>query len=179
MKIYTKTGDTGKTSLFDGSRVEKSHPLVDIYGEIDELNSILGLAIGFVRDPNLANALTNHQRDLFALGAKLANPENKPQKEKADFTLEKVEALEQAIDVMQAILTPLTSFILPGGSSAAASLHMARCVCRRAERKLTGLAITHHLAPLAIQYLNRLSDYLFVAARFANHLQKQKDVLWS
>lgn len=188
MKIYTKTGDDGTTALFDGTRVPKHHVRVDLYGDVDELNSSLGIAISFMQDKNFQTELKNIQRDLFALGARLANPEEKkrppkadrPQagKEKSDFNEEKVVNLEKAIDRMENSLTPMKSFILPGGSPASAFLHHARTICRRAERKLTACSEKETITPLYTRYLNRLSDYLFVAARFANHLEKIPDVPW-
>ncbi len=178
MKIYTKTGDTGQTSLFDGTRVSKAHVLVDVYGEVDELNSVLGLAMSTLTHADFVQKLKNCQRDLFALGAKLANPDAKKQKEKADFGEEKVTDLEQQIDSMESELKPLTAFILPGGTPAASTLHLARCVCRRAERKLVAIAATQEVNEIHIRYLNRLSDYLFVAARYANHLAGESDIPW-
>lgn len=178
MKIYTKTGDDGTTSLFDGTRVTKDHERVDLYGDVDELNASLGLAISFLSDEKLKADLWDVQKDLFALGAHLANPTHKKQKAKSDFDDDKVMKLENHIDAMEEKLRLMTGFILPGGHSAAAALHMARTICRRAERKLVKLSRVEKLDPLFLQFLNRLSDYLFVAARFANYLCHVDDVPW-
>lgn len=178
MKIYTKTGDDGTTSLFDGTRVTKDHERVDLYGDIDELNASLGLAISFLSDEKFKAELFEVQKDLFALGAHLANPAHKKQKAKSDFGDDKVIKLETQIDAMEEKLRPMTGFILPGGHSAAAALHVSRTVCRRAERKLVKLGRAEKLDPLFLKFLNRLSDYLFVAARFANHLCHVDDVPW-
>lgn len=178
MKIYTKTGDDGTTALFDGARVHKNHERVELYGDVDELNSVIGVAASFLKNEGLRKELHGIQKDLFALGAKLANPKEKKQKNKADFAEEKVTALEKSIDMMEKILVPMTSFILPGGSQAAAFLHLARTVCRRAERKLVALTTHEDIDPLYVHFLNRLSDYLFVAARYANLLEKNLDVPW-
>lgn len=178
MKIYTKTGDDGTTSLFDGTRVTKDHERVDLYGAIDELNACLGLAASFLSDEKLKGDLFEVQKDLFALGAHLANPAHKKQKAKSDFGDDKVIKLETQIDAMEEKLRPMTGFILPGGHSAAAALHVSRTICRCAERKLVKFNRTEKLDPLFLKFLNRLSDYLFVAARFANHLCHVDDVPW-
>lgn len=178
MKIYTKTGDDGTTALFDGTRVPKNHERVELYGDVDELNSVIGVAASFIKHEDFIKELHGTQKDLFALGAQLANPKHKKQKDKADFSEEKITALEHSIDTMEKLLVPMTSFILPGGSQAAAFLHLARTVCRRAERKLVALAAHETMDPLYIHFLNRLSDYLFVAARYANFLAKTLDVPW-
>ena len=178
MKIYTKTGDDGTTSLFDGTRVSKSHERVEIYGDVDELNSVVGIAISFVSDLSFKQQLQEIQKDLFALGSKLANPAAKKQKHKADFSEDKITTLEQQIDSMEESLAPMTSFILPGGDQAASFLHLARTVCRRAERKLVALATHEDIDRVHIIYLNRLSDCLFVCARFANFLEGKKDTPW-
>lgn len=179
MKIYTKTGDQGETSLFDGTRVTKNHARVELYGEIDEINSHIGLALSFAKDPDFKTALFQIQRDLFALGAKLANPQDKKQKDKADFDESKITNLETQIDAWERQLEPMKNFILPGGTHASASLQIARCVCRRAERALVTFTQNHPTSPLYLEYINRLSDYLFVAARMANHLENEKDIPWS
>lgn len=179
MKIYTKTGDDGTTSLFDGTRVSKDHERVDLYGEVDELNGIVGLSMTFLKENSLKTTLFQIQKDLFALGAKLANPQHKKQKDKADFDESKITFLENQIDDMEAKLSPMKNFILPGGTSASGVLHLARCVCRRCERKIVHLNKTEAMDGLHIKYLNRLSDYLFVAARFANHLENTSDIEWS
>jgi len=178
MKIYTKTGDDGTTSLFDGTRVSKSHPRVDLYGDIDELNSIVGLAASFSSNHGFQEKLYNLQRDLFAIGSKLANPDERKQKEKADFCPDKITSLENEIDEMEKHLEPMTSFILPGGSQCSGFLHLGRTLCRRAERKLVSLSQDESIEGLYLHYLNRLSDYLFVAARFANHEENKADIPW-
>lgn len=180
MKIYTKTGDDGSTSLFDGTRVSKASARVDLYGEIDELNGVIGLAASFVQDPDFLKTLYAIQKDLFAFGAQLANPQKKKQKDKSDFGDEKITALETQIDAMETKLKPMTSFILPGGSHASGCLHLARSVCRRAERKLVHFAEEpeHGIEDIYLKYLNRLSDHLFVAARYANFLEGKDDVPW-
>lgn len=178
MKIYTKTGDDGTTSLFDGTRVAKDHERVDLYGDVDELNASLGLAASFLNDEKMRAELFDVQKDLFALGANLANPAHKKQKAKSDFDNDKVAKLESRIDVMEEALKPMTGFILPGGHSAAAALHVSRTICRRAERKLVKLNREEKFDAVFLHFLNRLSDYLFVAARFANHLCQVNDVPW-
>lgn len=178
MKIYTKTGDNGTTSLFDGTRVSKDHLRVDLYGETDELNAVIGLAASLTENQQLKQELHTIQKDLFALGAKLANPADKKQKDKAQFSVTKITRLEKHIDKMESHLQPMQSFILPGGSQIAATLHVARTVCRRVERKMIQF---HHKEPLNTVYLkfvNRLSDYLFVMARYANFLEGKKDIPW-
>ncbi len=178
MKIYTKTGDDGSTSLFDGTRVDKCHDRVSLYGEIDELNSCLGVATSFCQHSDLSIHLKNIQRDLFALGAQLANPKHKKQKDKADFNEDKITLLEEQIDKMESVLEKMTNFILPGGSHLSAFLHLARTICRRAERHLVAFARYEECDLVYLHYLNRLSDYLFVVARYANHLDKVQDIAW-
>ena len=167
MKIYTRTGDSGETGLFDGSRVSKADARVDAYGEVDELNAWLGLA----RTPGglsrrLEQMIEQIQRDLFALGARLADPRHKIAERvtKAQVHSDDVTRLETWIDELDAALPPLRKFILPGGSRPGATLHVARTVCRRAERAVVGIGGD----PEVIIYLNRLSDLLFVMARFEN-----------
>jgi len=181
VKIYTKTGDQGSTGLFGGGRVSKHHPRVTAYGEVDELNS----TIGWVRavDPTHAweDALERIQRDLFSIGGQLASPE--PAKVEAALTKaaldpSRVAELEAMIDSAAAELPPLTAFVLPGGSPKAAALHVARTVCRRAERAVVALAEAERVAPGFLEYLNRLSDLLFMLARLANHWDGRTDVTW-
>lgn len=179
MKIYTKTGDKGETGLFGGARVSKASDRVDAYGEVDELNSVLGLARAQKLDPDTDTLLAQVQSTLFNLGAELAtDPESKvdvgvPAVQDAD-----IEPLEKAIDRCEAELAPLKAFVLPGGSEGAATLHLARTVCRRAERRLVALAADTALRPECIRYLNRLSDLLFVLARYQNHVSGVQDVPW-
>jgi len=173
VKIYTRTGDAGETSLFGGARVSKNDPRIDAYGTVDELNAFIGAARATSPSSSIDSQLASVQSDLFDVGAQLASPGS------SRFTgvdASRITALETAIDEMERDLTPLTSFILPGGSSAAAQLHVARTVCRRAERLVVALADASTATTLT--YLNRLSDYLFVAARFANHRAGVSDVIW-
>jgi cob(I)alamin adenosyltransferase len=179
MKIYTKTGDAGETGLFAGPRVRKDHPRIEAYGDVDELNSVLGMVRAEPLPQPLDALLAGIQNRLFDLGAELATPD--PAKRGADaIDAEAVAALETAIDAHEARLTPLDTFILPGGSKAAAVLHLARAVCRRAERRVITLAGTpqEDVSPLAIIFLNRLSDLLFVLARHANFDAGVGDVPW-
>jgi len=179
VKIYTKTGDAGETSLFDNTRVSKADPRVDAYGEVDELNACLGAAIAAGVGPDVTAALQSIQKDLFALGARLADPSSRiaGRVTKAAVTDADVERLERTIDRLEAEVPPLRHFILPGGSTGGALLHLARTVCRRAERRVTGLG-ADAVEPVLIVYLNRLSDLLFVMARAVNHRAGQPEVEW-
>jgi cob(I)alamin adenosyltransferase len=172
VKIYTRTGDRGETSLFGGARVPKNDPRIDAYGTIDELNSHLGVVLAMNADAQLLDV----QRDLFEIGAHLASPGTS---RFAGVEASRIEALEHGIDAMEAELSPLKSFILPGGTAAAAQLHVARTVCRRAERLIVALHDDNPATQSSIAYLNRLSDYLFVAARYANHKRGIEDVPWT
>lgn len=178
MKIYTKTGDGGDTALFGGGRVGKDDIRVEAYGQVDELNAVMGMAraegLGGMDD--LAAAL---QAQLFTIGAMLATPEQT----KADGFIphvqpEWVTAMEEAIDGFEAELPPLTRFILPGGTKAAAALHLARTVCRRAERRVMALSRVQSVQPGVVIFLNRLSDLLFDMSRVANHRAGVEDVQW-
>jgi cob(I)alamin adenosyltransferase len=177
LKIYTKTGDTGETSLFDGTRVHKGDDRVDAYGEVDELNAWLGFVRASTLPEDLDDALARIQRDLFALGAMLADPSHKiaTRVEKARLTDADVTRLEELIDRHDTELPPLQHFILAGGAPAGASLHVARTVCRRAERRIVSLADPD---PLAVVYVNRLSDLLFVLARALNHRAGVPETPW-
>jgi cob(I)alamin adenosyltransferase len=179
VKIYTKTGDTGETSLFDNTRVSKADPRVDAYGEVDELNACLGLVAAAGVGPDVAAAIVTIQTDLFALGASLADPAARiaPRVTKAAVTAADVGWLEQMIDDFDAEPPPLRRFILPGGSPAGALLHLARTVCRRAERRVIGLG-AGAVDPILIVFLNRLSDLLFVMARAVNHRARVAEVEW-
>ena len=179
MKIYTKTGDTGETSFFDGSRVSKADLRVDAYGDVDELNACLGAARGVCREADLGDALAAIQQELFAVGARLADPSARiaGRVTKAGVHEEHVERLEQLIDRLESELPPLRRFILPGGGQAGAWLHVARTVCRRAERRVVGLG-EGAVEPIVVRYLNRLSDLLFVMARAANHRQRVPETEW-
>src|SRR6478672_4162444 len=170
MKIYTKTGDAGSTGLFGGGRVPKDDARVHAYGDVDELNAVLGLARSIETMPRIDEILVAVQRDLFAIGALLATPDREKMAqhlEKARIDDGRIRDLEHAIDEADAELEPLRSFILPGGSPKAATLHVARTVCRRAERRVVHLQREVELPPLAVIYLNRLSDLLFTLARLA------------
>lgn len=177
MKIYTKTGDAGETGLFDGTRVPKSDARVATYGEVDELNACLGLARSASGDPQLTGMLERLQRDLFALGATLADPAHRiaDRVTKAAIAPEDIAQLEEWIDTLETELTPLRRFILPGGTQSAAALHLARTVCRRAERAMVALG---GLEPELLIYVNRVSDLLFVMARAANHRTNTAETEW-
>jgi len=179
VKIYTKTGDTGDTSLFDNSRVSKADPRVDAYGEVDEVNACLGAALAAGMSPDIAAVLTSIQKDLFAVGARLADPATRIAERvtKAALTSQQIELLEATIDRLETELPPLRRFILPGGSQAGSLLHLARTVCRRAERRVVGLG-PDAVEPDVIVYLNRLSDLLFVMARAVNHRAGIPEIEW-
>jgi cob(I)alamin adenosyltransferase len=181
MKIYTKTGDTGDTGLFGGGRVAKDHPRVEAYGDVDELNSSLGVVRATAPVDLFDALLESVQRDLFAIGGHLATPD--PAKvakalEKAELSEARVEAFERLMDEADQELPPLRAFVLPAGTPKAASLHLARTVCRRAERSVVHLSHEAEVPELFIVYLNRLSDLLFTLARLANHRDGAGDVTW-
>lgn len=179
MKIYTRTGDAGETALLGGARVPKDHLRVVAYGDVDELNALLGLVLA--HDPgDAAEVLREVQRDLFALGARLADPSSEvaARRPKAALGDEHVGRLERAIDERQARLPALTAFILPGGGPAGALLHLARTVCRRAERALVALHRAEPLEPVLLAYVNRLSDLLFVLARDVNDRKGEPEERW-
>lgn len=173
MKIYTRTGDTGDTSLFGGHRVRKHDRRIDAYGTIDELNSFIGVARAAFPESPLDEELERVQNDLFAIGAQLAAPGNDRFTGAAPV---RVDELEGAIDEAEGELAPLMNFILPGGTLAAAQLHVARTVCRRAERLVVSLG--PEAPQTTVVYLNRLSDFLFVAARLTNRKLGAEDVIW-
>ena len=179
MRIYTKTGDGGETSLFDNTRVSKADARVDAYGEVDELNACLGAARAVGVGDDLVAPLDAIQQDLFALGARLADPSARIAQRvtKAGITAAAVERLEQLIDRLDAEAPPLKRFILPGGCPGGALLHLARTVCRRAERRVIALG-PDAVDPILIVYLNRLSDLLFVMARAVNHRAGMPEVEW-
>ncbi|HEU5173852.1 MAG TPA: cob(I)yrinic acid a,c-diamide adenosyltransferase [Gemmatimonadaceae bacterium] len=181
MKIYTKTGDRGDTGLFGGGRVPKDHPRVEAYGEVDELNATLGLARSIELMPRIDEVLAPVQRDLFAIGALLATPDREKMRqhlEKARIDEDRIRELEQAIDDAERELEPLKAFILPGGTPKSAALHVARTVCRRAERRVVQLQHQDPIPDLAVIYLNRLSDLLFTLARLANKRAGAGEVTW-
>jgi len=177
-RIYTRTGDRGTTALANGERRSKADLRVEAYGTVDETNACVGLA-RLHAEPGLDAMLGAIQNDLFDLGADLATPPSvePPAYEPLRIVPAQVKRLEENIDALNAALSPLKSFVLPGGSPAAAALHLARTVCRRAERLTVSLAAAETVSPEAVQYLNRLSDFLFVAARAAN-AGGAGDVLW-
>jgi cob(I)alamin adenosyltransferase len=180
VKIYTRTGDTGETGLLGGVRVRKSVPRVEAYGTLDELSAMLGMAGAILADVEMAGLLRNVQRDLFALGAQLADVRGREGQPTGKATVPdaRLAVLEQAIDRAQAELPPLRSFILPGGCEAGARLHLARTICRRAERRIAALAEAEPVAPVVLAYVNRLSDLLFVLARLANHRARIQELTW-
>ena len=179
-KIYTKTGDGGETGLGDSSRVSKCSLRVDAYGTVDELNSAVGVA-RLRADGPLDEKLAAIQNDLFDLGADLCRPldgnEDQMERKPLRIVSNQVERLEQEIDLVNERLSPLRSFVLPGGSELAAALHLCRTIARRAERRAVELGLAEPLSPHAVRYLNRLSDWLFVAARAANR-DGADDILW-
>jgi cob(I)alamin adenosyltransferase len=175
MKIYTRTGDHGQTSLFGGTRVAKNDPRIDAYGTIDELSSHLGVAGASAIPADTIAEIERVQSDLFEIGAHLASPGTS---RFPGVDAQRIANLERAIDTMEHDLAPLTTFILPGGSLGASQLHVARTICRRAERAVVALQDESPATQSTIAYLNRLSDYLFVAARFANLRAGVKDVPW-
>jgi cob(I)alamin adenosyltransferase len=178
VKIYTRTGDAGETSYFDGTRVRKDDARLDTYGDVDELNAWLGLVRASRVDPPFDRELDRIQRDLFALGAQLADPGGKiaPRVTKAVVADADVARLESLIDRVEEELPPLRRFILSGGVPAGAALHVARAVCRRAERRM--VALTPAVQPVLLQYINRLSDLLFVLARVVNHRSGVPESEW-
>ena len=181
MKIYTRTGDSGSTGLFGGDRVPKSHLRLVAYGTLDELNSVLGLLILHL-DPALQahGPLRDVQQDLFALGAVLATPPTHAAKldQRMSRTTWSIPAMEADIDRLTALAPAMTHFVLPGGNPGSAHAHLARTVCRRAEREVVALAATEAVAPEVVVYLNRLSDWLFALARAANAQGGVEDVQW-
>ena len=171
-KIYTRTGDQGDTGLGDGARVRKDHARVEAYGTVDELNSAIGLLLTHVPSEDVRACLVEVQHRLFDLGGELSIPGHLMLQETS------VTELEHTLDALNGELAPLKEFILPGGTAAAAVCHLARAVCRRAERRVVGLAREEEVNPVAIRYLNRLSDLLFVMARHLNRVAGVADVLW-
>jgi cob(I)alamin adenosyltransferase len=181
LKIYTRTGDAGSTALFGGGRVSKDHIRVIAYGDVDELNSLIGLVRATPPEAFEDALLESIQRDLFSIGGHLATPDpDKVRKalEKATLSDDRVAEFERVIDAADRTLAPLTAFVLPAGSPKAAILHLARTVCRRAERQVVHLAAQETVPELFLVYLNRLSDLLFTLARLANHQADVGDVTW-
>jgi len=176
MKIYTKTGDEGKTSLFDNSRVWKSDERIMSYGAVDELNSSIGIALSLELDQEIKDILIKIQNDLFIVGSDLANPDMSDKKIRT--TVEMITFLEQKIDSLEPQLEPLTSFILPGGTLLASIIHLTRTISRRAETHVVELSKNEEINKDAAIYLNRLSDLMFVLARSINNRKKIPDVVW-
>jgi cob(I)alamin adenosyltransferase len=180
-KIYTRTGDQGDTGLFGGGRVPKDHPRVAAYGDVDELNSAIGVARATTPVTFHDDLLQSIQKDLFAIGGHLATPDPEKVKKalaKAELSEDRITVFEQAIDSAEDELPPLTAFVLPAGSPKAAALHLARTICRRAERSVVHLSHAAPVPDLFVVYLNRLSDLLFTLARLANHREGGRDVTW-
>jgi len=183
LKIYTRTGDAGDTGLFGGGRVPKNHPRVEAYGDVDELNAAIGFARSVEQIPRIDEVLVPVQRDLFAIGALLATPDREKMRQhldKARVDEERIAQLEHAIDDGDRELEPLRAFIVPGGSPKAAALHVARTVCRRAERRVVALSEfeSEEIPGVVVIYLNRLSDLLFTLARVANRRSGAGEVTW-
>ena len=185
MKIYTKTGDKGETSLYGGTRVSKAAARVESYGTLDELNAFIGLAKAEISDGKVLNQLQKIQFDLFTVGSEAATPTDKlilaNGKNRLDLMIseEEISELEHWMDDLDAKLEPLQFFILPSGGKAAASVHVCRTVCRRAERSMVFLRETEEVRPELIKYLNRLSDYLFVLARYISKISGEKEDFWN
>ena len=176
MKIYTKTGDDGKTSLFDNSRVWKSNERIISYGAIDELNSALGIAVSMDLDHQIKEIIFRIQNDLFVVGSDLANPDMSKTDIRVSETM--IEFLEEKIDTAESELPDLTSFILPGGTLFASILHLSRTIARRAETHVVALSQDEEISKNAVVYLNRLSDLLFVLARSVNKRKNVSDIIW-
>lgn len=180
VKIYTRTGDKGETSLFGGKRVSKASGRVDTYGTVDELNTILGIAVAFLRPSEklIKKELEHIQHDLFTIGATLASPGNKTNVSRSEKLEKRTTEFEQLIDELTGKLPELRNFILPGGGKAGSHLHLARTVCRRTERRIIALSKKEEVDNGIIMYFNRLSDLLFTMARFVNHKEKKKETMW-
>jgi cob(I)alamin adenosyltransferase len=178
MKIYTKTGDKGETSLFGGTRVSKSHERIHAYGTIDELNSFIGLVADQEVNRGRREFLRNIQNSLFVIGSSLAADPDKKNIKSPRIEESKITEMEKEIDLMENSLEPLKAFILPGGHTSVSYCHIARCVCRRAERYTIALSIHSPVDPLIITYLNRLSDYLFVLARKMAKELNAEEIIW-
>ena len=180
LKIYTKTGDLGKTSLIGGTKVPKSHIRIEAYGTVDELNSYIGLVMDNLSDEASKAVLNGIQDRLFTIGSSLAcDPDKEPLMKIPDLKEEDIKLLETEIDKMNEILPPMKSFILPGGHVSISTAHVARCICRRAERCCVNMQQQElFVEPLVIKYLNRLSDYLFVLARYIGHLIGVAEIPW-
>jgi cob(I)alamin adenosyltransferase len=180
MKIYTKTGDKGTTSLIGGTKVLKSHDRIEAYGTVDELNSYIGLCRDLIEDENTKDTLKELQDRLFTIGSALAcDPEKETKMKIPDLTMEDVFFLEQEMDKMDATLKPLQFFILPGGHPTVSHIHIARCVCRRTERLVVALLSAESPEDnLIVQYINRLSDYLFMLGRYVGQQLNAEEIPW-
>jgi len=180
VRIYTKKGDDGSTGLFDGTRVSKDHIRVEAYGDVDELSAAIGVARAFAEDKEIAASLLEIQKDLLALGAQLADPKYESRKVKPKTVVgpEKIEAFERTMDRYEGELPPLKGFILRCGTKGASFLHLACTICRRAERRIVLLSRQVTVPPLVIQYMNRLSDLLFVLARVENKRGGEEQIDW-
>ena len=180
MKIYTKTGDSGKTSLIGGTKVLKSDPRIDAYGTVDELNSHIGLVSDYCTDDQSKNTLKEIQDRLFTIGSELAcDPQKETKMRLPDLHESDIELLEKEMDKMDAELPAMKNFILPGGMPAVSFMHIARCVCRIAERCCVNLRENSgSVNPLIIKYLNRLSDYLFMLARYTAMINNAPEIIW-
>ncbi len=178
-KIYTKTGDQGKTSLIGGTKVSKGDSRIDCYGTVDELNSYIGLVSDHLSDAHTKTILKEVQDRLFTIGSSLAcDPDKEPLMKIPDLHEEDVMLLENEIDSMNLVLPEMKNFILPGGHVAVSTAHVARCVCRRAERLCVSMKENDFVEPLVIKYLNRFSDYLFVLARYIGHILHVPEIIW-
>ena len=177
-RIYTRTGDKGETGLVGGARVSKDSLRVEAYGNVDELNSVLGIVRAFLNDRELEDLLTEIQNDLFVIGSDLASTANAWQRNIPRISSERIIAMERTIDKFEAELTPLKAFILPGGGISGSLLHNARTVARRAERRIVTLGKAEAINEQVVAYMNRLSDLLFVMARVANHRENKAEIEW-
>ena len=178
LKIYTKTGDKGQTSLLGGTRVPKDHIRIEAYGTVDELNSWIGLLRDSINDKHIQEILINVQDRLFTMGSSLASDPEKSKMKIPHLTEDDITVFEKEIDTMDAQLPPMKNFVLPGGHVTVSYCHVTRCVCRRAERRVIHLAANEPVDELVVKYLNRLSDYLFMLARKLTHDLKATEVPW-
>lgn len=180
MKIYTKTGDKGETSLYGGKRVSKAAIRIEAYGTVDELNTVIGICCALNPPQQVDDSLVKIQHQLFTLGADLASPlSNRKNRDVPRISENDTKCLEELIDKLDSEIEPLRSFILPGGSLLSANIHFARTVCRRAERLVVQLSSKEKIGAQSIIYLNRLSDFLFVLARWVNHRQSKNETIWT
>lgn len=177
-RIYTKTGDKGETSLIGGTRLPKHHVRIEAYGSVDELNAHLGLLRDVVAEPGTANLLVNIQDRLFTIGSHLANDPKRSKMKLPEIHDNDVSQLESAIDAIDGEIPPMKSFVLPGGHVYVSYCHIARCVCRRAERAVLRLSENEPLDEIHVRYLNRLSDYLFMLSRWLSHRLNAKEIPW-